>query len=175
LHSKITSLPLFGLFLCLGIFTFCTSTASAQKNYSSFYPAPETNQYFIKPLTFKNTGVEFVFDVTIRDSASTLKAGDLRYTVVGKADYRVVDSILVVADGKRFACTIGKFLFAEREGSSKAFRHESKISAEGLKALLLAKNRKFIVVAQGKANTYTPSKSANKKLNQLAKDLPFMF
>ena len=157
------------------LFLFISANGFAQRYYTHFYPAPQTNQYFIKPLVFAGGDQILDFDVTIRDSAGTLLPGDLRYFTISTADARVVDSLLVLVDGQRYVCTIGKSLYAERKGNKKSYRHEAKISPTALKALLTGRQRAMRIVLAGKGTTLAPNKRAKKALKNLAQNLPFMF
>lgn len=171
-QSKILFLLLFILVLCSGCSLVKPNATKSGKNYfETFYVGADGNQYFIKPLSLKNseTKEELLVDITFRYKDQIKDSSTINFSIKSPNLYKSVDSLKISSTAIDIKTSNPKLLFNERSKEKFISRFTTKIPLSTLKEMFYHDDWVFTVYHPTQSTVYKTNKKTSKVIATLRK------
>jgi hypothetical protein len=156
------------------VFVMTTVSCSSAKNlYQTFFVGDEGIQYFIKPLSFKNaeTKEEILVDFTFRHRKEIKDSTIINFDLLTPSTTSDVDKIELQNKLINPSYDQVNLLYKERVQKNYKFRYASNFLLKDVVKLFEANDWKITLYTGDKQTEYIPTKSAQKRIEKLYKEI----
>lgn len=162
------SLPL--VFLVTLIFSCRTLPLGTNNLYENFYTGDEGTQYFIKPITFKNSkSEELIIDIIFRFNQTITKEDTARinFSIKSNSLVKEVDSLTLANKEISFKGDDIERLFMERDNKQSLSRFSSSVPLGSLSKLFISDQWNIEAFYKNKKSSFFPTASTRRKISKL--------
>lgn len=173
IQVKVLLLFLVSIFLsgCLSVKP--TTTKSGKNYYETFYVGADGNQYFIKPLSFKNseTKEELIVDITFRYKDEIKDSAIVNFTITSPVIYKSLDSLKISNNSIDISNHNTSLLFNEKSNSEFISRFTSEIALYDIKKLFNKDDWTFIIYNATETTKFKPNRKTVKAITALRENV----
>lgn len=169
--------PCLALFLLSGCSALKTGVSGAgTRYYESFYVGAEGNQYFVKPISFRDLLKKETLevDLTFRYKRVLQDSAIINLSLKGPVVYKAVDTLIIANPNSSARIGSLDLLFNERTRAGFTSRFTAKIPLTELKNMFILPEWTFTVHQGGQQSVFRATKKTRKALSAI-RDHIFVF
>lgn len=177
--NNYTRLRPYLLFIIISFFFFsCISLKSSKssigkKNYESFYVGEDGNQFFIKPVYFKNSQSNelILVDFTFRFKNEIKDSAVINFSIIGPNIYKNIERLLLSNTVMSIKTSTVNCLFHEKKGGDYISRFTAKVPLSELKEVYNDNEWIFDVTSKQIEVKFIPTNKTKKAIKNLKENV----